>query len=119
MVSEEHSSTGGSLGERIRSARKNRDMSQAQLAVRLGVEQSTIKAWETDKRAPRANRLVMLAGVLDVTFAWLLGGQDEPSLSSPAASLGELRDDLERVERRLSELVAVVAAARTRLAEIS
>ena len=70
-----------SIGSRIKSAREYHEMSQSQLAVRLGVERATIATWENNKRAPRANRLVMLAGVLDVSLAWLLSGSG-PEMTS-------------------------------------
>ena len=108
-----------SIGYRIRSARKHHEISVADLAIRLGVERATVKAWESNKRAPRANRLVMLSGVLDVSLAWLLEGEDEVALSTPSPSLNELREDLERVERRLSELSTMVSAALARLDEIN
>ena len=107
-----------SIGYRIWSAREEHDMSVAKLARRLGVEQATVKAWEINKRVPRANRLVMLSGVLDVSLAWLLEGEEDVALSAPSASLNELREDLDRIERRLSEVSTMVAAARARLVEI-
>ena len=61
----------------------------------------------------------MLSGVLDVSLAWLLEGEDEVALSTPSPSLNELREDLERVERRLSELSTMVSAALARLDEIN
>ena len=107
-----------SIGYRIWSAREEHDMSVAKLARRLGVEQATVKAWEINERAPRANRLVMLSGVLDVSLAWLLEGEEDVALSAPSASFNELREDLDRIERRLSEVSTMVAAARARLEEI-
>ena len=35
----------------------------------------TLTSWENGTSEPRANRLFMLAGVLDVTPAWLIGGE--------------------------------------------
>ena len=120
-MTEQHGATRSDegLAHRIRSAREYHEISVAELALRLGVEQATVNAWENNERAPRANRLVMLAGLLDVSLAWLLEGEDDIALSTPSASLGELREDLERVERRLSELTTMVAAARARLNEIN
>lgn len=69
------------LGGRISRARDALDLSTAQLARRLGVKSDTVNAWETDRSEPRANRLMMLAGVLGVSPTWLLNGVGE----SPSA----------------------------------
>lgn len=65
------------LGGRIWRARDALEMSTAQLARRLGVKTETIAAWEGDRSEPRANRLIMLAGVLGVSPTWLLSGIGE------------------------------------------
>ena len=69
------------LGGRISRARDALDLSTAQLARRLGVKSDTVNAWESDRSEPRANRLMMLAGVLGVSPAWLISGAGE----SPSA----------------------------------
>jgi HTH-type transcriptional regulator, cell division transcriptional repressor len=62
------------MGGRLSRARDALGLSTAQLARRLGVQTATISAWETDRSQPRANRLSMLAGVLNVSPSWLLYG---------------------------------------------
>src|SRR5690606_12530652 len=62
------------LGGRLSRARDAVGLSAAQLARRIGVQSSTIQAWESDRSQPRANRLSMLAGVLNVSLSWLLHG---------------------------------------------
>jgi transcriptional regulator with XRE-family HTH domain len=63
------------VAERLASAREAAGLSSAQLARRLGVQTRTLTGWENGRSEPRANRLFMLAGVLDVTPAWLIGGE--------------------------------------------
>ena len=62
------------MGGRISRARESLGMTTAQLARQLGVQTPTLRAWETDRSQPRANRLQMLAGVLNVSLSWLLYG---------------------------------------------
>jgi transcriptional regulator with XRE-family HTH domain len=61
------------LGDRIREARKARSLSQEKLAVELGVSWSTVNRYESGKNTPSLNRLRLIADVLDVEVADLLG----------------------------------------------
>lgn len=62
------------FGDRLAGARENAGMTQLQLSERLGVKQSTLRSWEDDIAEPRANRLSMLAGLLNVSMGWLING---------------------------------------------
>ncbi|AXI53973.1 transcriptional regulator [Sulfitobacter sp. JL08] len=65
------------FGDRLAAAREAAGMDQAQMAKRLGVKQSTMRTWEDDMAEPRANRLSMLAGILNVSMMWLINGEGE------------------------------------------
>ncbi|MDA7427381.1 helix-turn-helix domain-containing protein [Primorskyibacter aestuariivivens] len=65
------------FGDRVAAAREQAGMTQSQLAKRLGVKLKTLKDWEQDISEPRANRLSMMAGLLNVSFMWLLNGEGE------------------------------------------
>lgn len=65
------------FGDRVAGAREQAGMDQALLAKRLGVKKSTLRAWENDLSEPRANKLSMMAGVLNVSLIWLLHGEGE------------------------------------------
>ena len=117
------------FGDRIAAARAALGMSQAQLARRLGVKAPTIDAWEGDRSEPRANKLQMLAGMLNVSMLWLMTGAGEgvgppdrgPSDRALDGLLAELRetrmaqlrlaDRLSRLEQRLRALAAAAAGA--------
>ena len=45
---------------------------QAAIARRLGIKVETVNKWENDLAEPRANKLQMLAGILNVSLTWLL-----------------------------------------------
>ncbi|WEX07181.1 helix-turn-helix transcriptional regulator [Chelativorans sp. AA-79] len=62
------------LGGRIYHARDAVGLNMEEAARRLGVETETWKAWECDRDAPRANKLVTMAGLLGVSPSWLLAG---------------------------------------------
>jgi transcriptional regulator with XRE-family HTH domain len=65
------------FGDRLTAAREAAGMTQEALAKRLGVKKSTMRNWENDLSEPRANRLSMLAGLLNVSMMWLINGEGE------------------------------------------
>lgn len=113
------SSTDYTLGERICKARDASGLSTAQLARRLGIKTSTLQSWESDRSEPRSNKLVLLAGVLNVSPTWLLVGRGTPPASElPAASeIDSLRSALDRVQRQAQALANEIAALQDRLDE--
>jgi transcriptional regulator with XRE-family HTH domain len=65
------------FGDRRAAAREAAALSRVELAFRLGVGERTVATCEDDRAEPRANRLQMLAGMLNVTLMWLLIGRGE------------------------------------------
>jgi transcriptional regulator with XRE-family HTH domain len=104
------------FGDRLAAARDGAGLSQKDLAKRLGVKLKTIVAWENDISEPRANRLQMLAGLLNVSLMWLLNGEGDgvdppgadPTLAQDARTiLLEMRDvrgDIDKAADRLARL---------------
>jgi transcriptional regulator with XRE-family HTH domain len=83
------------FGDRVAAARDNAGMTQAMLAKRLGVRLATLRAWENDLSEPRANRLSMLAGLLNVSMMWLINGEGE-GLDEPGEGI-EVSADMQAV----------------------
>lgn len=61
------------IGEKIRSLRKRKGLSQRKLADLLGVSPSAIAMYETDKRTPDNELLGKIADFFGVTIPFLLG----------------------------------------------
>jgi len=80
------------FGDRVAAAREAAGMTQKQLAKRLGVKLSTLQGWEDDLSEPRANRLSMMAGLMNVSMMWLINGEGE-GLAAPVEA-GQVPDDL-------------------------
>ncbi len=94
--------TDDTLGGRVQKARAARGLSTSQLARRIGVLSKTVKNWETDRSEPRANKLQMLAGVLNVPPMWLLGGDSSfPSMDFDV-NIDETASLQSKVERLLT-----------------
>ena len=104
------------FGDRVAGAREQGGMTQEEMAKRLGVKIKTLKDWEDDLSEPRANKLSMMAGLLNVSLPWLITGEgtgpdapvDQIALSYTATGLlAEIRDiklQLSRSTDRLAQL---------------
>ncbi len=62
------------LGQSIRYHRKEKNMTQGELAERLGVSVQAVSKWETDKGAPDISQLLPLSRELGMSVDLLLGG---------------------------------------------
>ena len=65
------------FGDRVAAGRRAIGLTQQQLSQKLGIKLKTLLAWEEDISEPRANKLQMLSGVLNVSLIWLLTGEGE------------------------------------------
>jgi transcriptional regulator with XRE-family HTH domain len=88
-----------SIGDRIRSLREFRDLTQEELAARAGVHVDTIRKLEQGVRqSARINTLRALARALDVQLERLVGQPTvTQNLSEPGGGLLELRDAIQDV----------------------
>ena len=106
-------------GQRIAAARKNLGYSGAQLARRMGVDSATLRRWESDRAEPRANRVVNLAGLLNVSVSWLLTGRGEgPAPGLPGAELRSLASTLAESRAACDAVAAALARCEARLREL-
>ena len=61
----------------IKEAREKAGLTQQDLANELGVGQSTVAMWETQKTLPRTDKLPALAKILGCTIDELLKKEEE------------------------------------------
>ncbi|UWP89935.1 helix-turn-helix domain-containing protein [Aliiroseovarius crassostreae] len=104
------------FGDRLAGAREAEAMSQAELARRLGVKVATLRNWENDLSEPRANKLNMASGVLNVSLRWLLTGEGEgvnlpegepdhtPEIRGILREIRDLRTQMNSSAERLARL---------------
>ena len=64
-------------GKLIKKFRKERGMTQLQLAEKVGIAESSIRQYELGMRNPKTERLKEIAEALRVPFACLLGFETE------------------------------------------
>ena len=65
------------LGKRIKEKRKEKKMTQQQLADMIGVTKVSICCYENETRSPELSNLVELAESLEVDFVWLIGMEEK------------------------------------------
>jgi len=85
-----------SIGTTIKKLRRERDMTQEQLAEYLGISACAISQWECDRTAPDISQIPLLVRIFGVTSDELLGISD---LNKEA--------DIERLSQEISELIRV------------
>ena len=114
-----YSDEAATFGDRITAAREAVGLSQEEVARRLGVRLRTVRAWEEDMAEPRANKLQMLAGLLNVSIRWLLTGEGEgvpdPDAAEMPAEITALLIELRDVKSQLHRAADRVALIEKRL----
>ena len=82
------------LGDRIKTLRNKRGLSQQELANALNVSKSSVAMWETNKREPDTNMLVNIADFFNCSLDYLLGRSDTEIDDSVLDKLNSIDDDL-------------------------
>ena len=68
------------IADRIKMLRTSQNLSQADLAKKLGITRSSINAWELGFSCPSTNYFVELANLFHVSTDYLLGLKQNGSL---------------------------------------
>lgn len=64
------------FGERLITARENKNYKQNQLAELLGITATRLNYWEKDKREPDVLMIKKLSSLLEVSSDWLIGNEN-------------------------------------------
>lgn len=104
------------FGDRLVAARERSGMTSAEFAKRLGVKKSTMAAWEQDLSEPRANRLSMMSGLLNVSIRWLLTGEGD-GLDGPEQDV-ELAADINGLLLELRDVRTQMTRSSERLGRL-
>ncbi len=103
------------FSENLKTLRKQKGLSQEELAIRLHVVRQTISKWEKNLSVPDADTLIRLAEILEVSVSELLGTkiENENVSSDVAEQLSRINEQLaikNRRSRRIWKAVAIVLA---------
>ena len=115
-----YSNDAATFGDRVAGAREALGLTQSDLARKLGVKLKTVQGWEDDISEPRANKLQMLSGVLNVSLMWLLNGEGE-GIAAPGdeaeipADISEILGEIRQLKSQLHQTADRLALMEKRL----
>lgn len=66
-----------SFGENLKNVRKQRNITQEELAETLGVSRQAISKWESDKGYPETEKLLLLSKALNISLDYLMNDASE------------------------------------------
>lgn len=81
------------FAERLKELRKDKNMTQVQLAEALGVSKGTVAMWEIGKREPNFETLNRLSDIFDKRIDYILG------YSNDASSARFTEEDIDQLGR--------------------
>lgn len=113
---DDYTDAAATFGDRIAAAREAMGLSPANLARRLGVREETLQNWEDDRAEPRANKMQMLAGILNVSIIWLMSGEGQGIRSEQGTTLD--RENIDNLLSELREIRTVQQALATRTQQL-
>ncbi|MEM0976161.1 MAG: helix-turn-helix transcriptional regulator [Pseudomonadota bacterium] len=104
------------FGDRLEAARQAKGLSIDSFAEKLGIGADVVEAWENNMKLPRANRMQMMSGLLNVSLVWLLNGDDNGTfhvadnydrsegVNDTLGELAQMRSTLQHVLDRIDAL---------------
>lgn len=99
------------LSEKILTLRKSKDLTQEQLAERLGVSRQSISKWESGQAIPELEKIVKLSGIFDATTDYLLKTSEIDELSIKTEILEKQQQQMMiREEKRNKVLHSIMYA---------
>ena len=90
------------MGLRIAARRRELGLTQKRLAEQMEVTAQSVSAWERGKTVPEAERLEVLADVLQISVSSLLEG----SVPMPREDDDGRLDDVEQLRKRIADFAA-------------
>ncbi|MCI8707561.1 helix-turn-helix transcriptional regulator [Lachnospiraceae bacterium JLR.KK009] len=100
-----------STGKFLSKKRKEKNLTQEQLAERLGVSNKTISKWETGKCMPDYAIVESLCAELEITIAELMDGEEAEGKSVRTYDDGQMMDLLRRtqeLEKQKKQLYGII-----------
>ena len=93
-----------SFGGRLRSVCEKKGLNQKELADLIGVSKNTISAYITGGQLPNGEKLIALAGAIQVSLDWLLLGTTPPTPAADPGEAARLRQELSTAQTRIEAL---------------
>ena len=89
--------------------RKQKGLTQVELAKILNVQQTTVSKWEVERATPDYTTLIALAGLYDVSIDYLLGrtSTEQPTITPEERAVGAAETKAVRVTPAEDELLYI------------
>ena len=88
------------IGDNIKAARKNKCMTQEELAERLNVVRQTVSKWEKNLSVPDADLLEKLADILNIDANVLLEGEESKHEMPSEEHLNQIIEQLDKINKQ-------------------
>lgn len=85
--------------QKLKELRKEKKLTQTELASKLNISQKLYSNWESGKAEPTLDNIIKLANILDVTVDYLLGRSDNFSNTIVLS-----KNNMKSFSKRLKEL---------------
>ena len=96
------------LGEQIYEFRKERNLSQGDLADKLGVSRQSISKWENNLAMPELDKIVMLSEIFDVSIDRFLKGDAVAVTEEKAETMeNDMQESENRVRTKRNNIVGI------------
>ena len=96
------------LGDRLIAARKEKGLSQKELAKELGMSPTGLYNWEKNKREPNILQIMNICNILNISADWLVGLSEQKE--KPTMTDGEFKEILcNPIKRNFIERVAALS----------
>lgn len=83
------------FGEKLKTARKTKKLTQEQLGEKIGVKGNTVSDWEHDKSRPDMDTVELLCGILDLAPSFIMGSKSEEEYG---VLFGKIAADIELID---------------------
>ncbi|MBR4111686.1 MAG: helix-turn-helix transcriptional regulator [Ruminiclostridium sp.] len=102
------------LNENIKNLRKNKGLTQEEMAIRLNVVRQTVSKWEKGHSVPDAEMLQKIAELFDTDVSRLLGSSvaengDVDAVAEQLARISEQLTIRNRRSRRIWKIIGIIA----------
>ena len=99
------------IGRHLAEKRKEKSLTQAQLAEHLGVSDRSVSRWENGATMPDVSLFVPLCDTLDMTLDEFLSGEGQMPPDAPCVSARHMADYTRYLTARARRRTALLAAA--------
>ena len=99
------------LSDNIKNYRKESNMSQDDLAEKLGVSRQSISLWETGQTQPTIDNIIALAKIFNISSDMLLGSSDIVNISQDKEPKNQKPENQKTKDKRKTGLTLTIIIA--------